>query len=750
MATENKKYLDLVGLQHLIDKLNADKRLTAHTGHTAATAAAVKVGKDEFGHVVLGDALSYNDLKDKPTIGDGTLTLQANGTDKGTFKANQSANTIINITAADLGLGNALHFKGTTTTALTDGATTNPITIDTKSYTAVAGDVVLNNNKEFIWNGSAWEELGDESSHALKSITISGGEGLTGSGTLANNVVISHATTTAASEAPVKVGKDKFGHVIIGGALTTAQNGAHGHTVSATIPASKFLKTASANKTKLSLTKGSDTFVKSYPGVTSKLVTTSITGTDGTVTASKATAGTAKDVAKAGTAVVYGTADVGETKTVATRASSQTTVGNANVDTKATVVGNANVGEAVVYGTANVGTAVTYGTANVGNAVTYGTADVGTEVTGIAKRASTQTTVGNANKATTATTVGNANVGTEITITGVSGSVTASKATAGTAVNVATTGTAVTVATRAASQTTVGNANVGTAVTVATGLSGTAYSATYSAADECLTLSALTVNTQSITPAASSSTKIYGCGDTTSITPAKSNGSITPWTFSDVTVPKAATSATKFNPAVNSTTEIYGAVDSSTKIWSVQEGTASIKPAVASTKTLTPAVASTTTLTPAVAAPTTQTLTPAAASSTEIYGAVSSSTKIYGVGGTTSVTSATAAPETQKIVPAVANGTITPYTFADVVAAKKADSATTVATGTIATTGTGDSLLVGLGTATTATALTSASIKADTTTGDVTVATDVSTTQNDAVTISGTAAENGAHNHDVQ
>lgn len=47
-----------------------------------------------------------------------------------------------------------------------------------------------------------------------------------------------------------------------------------------------------------------ETFVKSYPGASSKLVTTSITGVGSTTTtASKATAGTAKDIAKTGTAV---------------------------------------------------------------------------------------------------------------------------------------------------------------------------------------------------------------------------------------------------------------------------------------------------------------------------------------------------------------------------------------------------------------------------------------------------------------
>lgn len=41
---------------------------------------------------------SYTDLKNKPTIGDGTLTIQKNGTSAGTFKANATSNSNINIT----------------------------------------------------------------------------------------------------------------------------------------------------------------------------------------------------------------------------------------------------------------------------------------------------------------------------------------------------------------------------------------------------------------------------------------------------------------------------------------------------------------------------------------------------------------------------------------------------------------------------------------------------------------------------
>ena len=142
---------------------------------------------------------SYNDLSNKPTIptvNNGTLTIQTEGTSKGTFTANQSGNTTINIKASDLGLSAAMKFLGTTTTAISDGSTTNPITIDSKSITVVAGNVILYGSKEFVWTGSLWEELGDEGSHALKSVTITGTGALGGGGSLEANREITHNTTT--------------------------------------------------------------------------------------------------------------------------------------------------------------------------------------------------------------------------------------------------------------------------------------------------------------------------------------------------------------------------------------------------------------------------------------------------------------------------------------------------------------------------------------------------------------------------
>ena len=64
-------------------------------------------------------------------------------------------------------LGDFTAYLGITTTPLTDGSTTNPITIDGDSVTAVAGNIVSYNDttgslytaKDFIFNGTIWQEF---------------------------------------------------------------------------------------------------------------------------------------------------------------------------------------------------------------------------------------------------------------------------------------------------------------------------------------------------------------------------------------------------------------------------------------------------------------------------------------------------------------------------------------------------------------------------------------------------------------
>lgn len=78
------------------------------------------------------------------------------------------------ITAADLGLDSALKFHGTSSTAITDGSTTQTVTLSTgSSHKAENGCVLFYGNKEFVWNGSSWEELGNEGDYKVKQTAVS-------------------------------------------------------------------------------------------------------------------------------------------------------------------------------------------------------------------------------------------------------------------------------------------------------------------------------------------------------------------------------------------------------------------------------------------------------------------------------------------------------------------------------------------------------------------------------------------------
>lgn len=105
-----------------------------------------------------------------------TLTLKIGGTTKATFDGS-SAETF-NITAGDLGLSSAMHFIGTATVPIDDDSATNPEITGYDFSKAQAGDVILCQSEtghfEFVWDGTKWEKLGDESSYALKTTTING------------------------------------------------------------------------------------------------------------------------------------------------------------------------------------------------------------------------------------------------------------------------------------------------------------------------------------------------------------------------------------------------------------------------------------------------------------------------------------------------------------------------------------------------------------------------------------------------
>ena len=92
----------------------------------------------------------------------------------GTKSYDGSAN--VTITAGDLGLAAALKYIGTTSTSITDGSSTTSLTISGSTYTiptGTSGQVVFYDGKEFIWNGSAWEFLGDDRSFKVIQTAVS-------------------------------------------------------------------------------------------------------------------------------------------------------------------------------------------------------------------------------------------------------------------------------------------------------------------------------------------------------------------------------------------------------------------------------------------------------------------------------------------------------------------------------------------------------------------------------------------------
>ena len=123
-----------------------------------------------------------------------TLTVNVNGTKVGEYDT--KAEKTINITADMLGLSGAMTFVGVTVTAISQGSTQNEIDLDdSTTYTAKTGDVVIYGKREFVWTGEHWQELGDEQSFALKSVTVTGTGYLTGGGNLEANRTIDIATS---------------------------------------------------------------------------------------------------------------------------------------------------------------------------------------------------------------------------------------------------------------------------------------------------------------------------------------------------------------------------------------------------------------------------------------------------------------------------------------------------------------------------------------------------------------------------
>lgn len=254
---------------HYAPVADSSAELTATTSGTATVAdggsvlTGFKLQLDAKGHVV--GATATTGKIDYPTVGDGTLTIKVNGTSKGTFSANASSNKTIDLTASDLGLTGAIKFVGLVPK------------LPTSFTNYKLGDVVLleSSNKEFLLTSKesdtvgTWTELGDEGSHALKSVKVEGTGVLSGGGTLEANRTITH-------------------NKVLGTAITTAKGGVSGTTITVpTIAADEYGHLKAVGTQTLELAAG--TGITLTPDATNDKVTIAAVN-NGTVTS--VTAGT--------------------------------------------------------------------------------------------------------------------------------------------------------------------------------------------------------------------------------------------------------------------------------------------------------------------------------------------------------------------------------------------------------------------------------------------------------------------------
>lgn len=160
----------------------------AEIARAAEKANADAIDAIEADYLKAADLNDYAKTADVPNIkvnSAATADKVANALTVGSKTFDGSA--AVEVTASDLGLESAMHFIGALSAA---------------PDTAKPGDVYLNTatKKEYVYDETnGWVELGDEGSYALRTITITGTDGLTGGGDLTENRTIGLSEATKAS-----------------------------------------------------------------------------------------------------------------------------------------------------------------------------------------------------------------------------------------------------------------------------------------------------------------------------------------------------------------------------------------------------------------------------------------------------------------------------------------------------------------------------------------------------------------------
>lgn len=90
-----------------------------------------------------------------------------------------------------------MHYLGVTSSAISDGSSTNPITIGSDSVTAKAGDIVIKGSLEFIFSSTdnKWHEFGSTGSLKGLAFKDSASGKVTPSGTVSTPTITVNPTT---------------------------------------------------------------------------------------------------------------------------------------------------------------------------------------------------------------------------------------------------------------------------------------------------------------------------------------------------------------------------------------------------------------------------------------------------------------------------------------------------------------------------------------------------------------------------
>ena len=95
-------------------------------------------------------------------------------------------------------LGDAVYWIGVTTTELTDGATTKPISVNGQDVTQKIGGMAQYSGEEFVWNGSAWQSIGKNNFGSLAFKNSASGD-VIAAGTIENGeITVTPGTSSVA------------------------------------------------------------------------------------------------------------------------------------------------------------------------------------------------------------------------------------------------------------------------------------------------------------------------------------------------------------------------------------------------------------------------------------------------------------------------------------------------------------------------------------------------------------------------